>query len=217
MPSRRDEIVDHVIADIVQGARWAVVSWARRSWGRSTGAPVSRAVAGLGTPIELSRRRSEEPPLTARIRRRHTTAALSAVQAHRGTDGSNPALSSAESAANLTPARHGRDAASAEIVPTALNTNICIAGLRMETVHLIGDAARTRDRLLLAGVGLAAFSVAAPSGLDAGRDLGVRLAFWFAAAAGVGAGSTSVVDFRPKPRAFAMVERRSEYAGAVRR
>jgi hypothetical protein len=29
-------------------------------------------------------RRSEEPPLTARIRRRHTTATLSAVQAHRG-------------------------------------------------------------------------------------------------------------------------------------
>ena len=87
----------------------------------------------------------------------------------------------------------------------------------METVHLIGDAARTRDRLLLAGVGLAAVSVATPSDFDAGRDLGVRLAFGFAAAAGVGAGSTSVVDFRPKPRAFAMVERRSKYAGAVRR
>ena len=43
------------------------------------------------------RRRSEEPPLTARIRRRHTTAALSAVQAHRGTDGSNPFPSSRES------------------------------------------------------------------------------------------------------------------------
>ena len=33
-----------------------------------------------------------------------------------GTDGSNPALSSAESAANLTPGRHGGDAASEEIV-----------------------------------------------------------------------------------------------------
>ena len=46
------------------------------------------------------RRRCEEPPLTARIRRRHTTAALSAVQAHRGTDGSNPFPSSKESSAN---------------------------------------------------------------------------------------------------------------------
>jgi hypothetical protein len=43
-------------------------------------------------------RRSEEPPLTARIRRRHTTAALSAVQAHRGTDSSNPFPSTGESA-----------------------------------------------------------------------------------------------------------------------
>src|SRR6516162_2140447 len=33
-----------------------------------------------------------------------------------GTDGSNPALSSAESAANLTPGRHGGDATSEEIV-----------------------------------------------------------------------------------------------------
>src|SRR6516165_9446115 len=33
-----------------------------------------------------------------------------------GTDGSNPALSSAESAANLTPGRQGGDAASEEIV-----------------------------------------------------------------------------------------------------
>src|SRR6516162_6619551 len=33
-----------------------------------------------------------------------------------GTDGSNPALSSAESAANLTPGRHGGDAKSEEIV-----------------------------------------------------------------------------------------------------
>jgi len=42
-------------------------------------------------------RRSEVPPLTARIGRRHTTAALSAVQAHRGTEGSNPFPSSEES------------------------------------------------------------------------------------------------------------------------
>jgi alkylation response protein AidB-like acyl-CoA dehydrogenase len=41
---------------------------------------------------------AEEPPLTARIRRRPTTAALSAVQAHRGTEGSNPFPASGESA-----------------------------------------------------------------------------------------------------------------------
>ena len=46
-------------------------------------------------------RRSEEPPLTARIRRRPTMAALSAVRAHRGTEGSNPS-SGKESATNLT-------------------------------------------------------------------------------------------------------------------
>jgi predicted metal-binding membrane protein len=42
-------------------------------------------------------RRSEEWPLTARIRRRQTTAALSAVRAHRGTEGSNLFPSSGES------------------------------------------------------------------------------------------------------------------------
>src|SRR5215471_9644782 len=42
-------------------------------------------------------RRTEEPSLTVRIRRRHTTAALSAVQSHRGTEGSNPFPSSGES------------------------------------------------------------------------------------------------------------------------
>jgi len=35
-------------------------------------------------------RRSEEQALTARIRWRHTKVALSAVRAHRGTEGSNP-------------------------------------------------------------------------------------------------------------------------------
>jgi hypothetical protein len=56
---------------------------------RSTGAPVIRAVAGLGIPIELSgtvRGAATHRP----IRRLHTTAALSAVQARRGTEGSNP-------------------------------------------------------------------------------------------------------------------------------
>jgi hypothetical protein len=37
-------------------------------------------------------------PLTARIRRSHATAALSAVRAHRGTEGSNPFPSTEESA-----------------------------------------------------------------------------------------------------------------------
>ena len=45
-------------------------------------------------------RASGAPPLTARIRRRHTKVALSAVQAHRGTKGSNPFPSSGESVAN---------------------------------------------------------------------------------------------------------------------
>jgi hypothetical protein len=44
--------------------------------------------------------RSEEPPLTARIRQRHITTTLSAVRAHRGTEGSNPFPSSKESRAN---------------------------------------------------------------------------------------------------------------------
>jgi hypothetical protein len=35
-------------------ARYATVSWVHSSWGRSTGAPVIRAAAGLGEPIELS-------------------------------------------------------------------------------------------------------------------------------------------------------------------
>ena len=45
----------------------------------------------------VGKRRSEEPPLTVRIRRRHTTETLSAVLAHRGTDGSNPLSSSRQS------------------------------------------------------------------------------------------------------------------------
>jgi len=62
---------------------------------RSTGQPSSCRSRHTNRVV---RRRSAEPPLTARIRRRHTTAALSAVQAHRGTDGSNPFPSSRESA-----------------------------------------------------------------------------------------------------------------------
>jgi hypothetical protein len=62
---------------------------------------VIRAVAGLGEPIELSGG-VRAPPLTVRIRRRHTKVALSGVRAHRGTEGSNPSPSSKESATNLT-------------------------------------------------------------------------------------------------------------------
>jgi len=62
---------------------------------RRTGHPSSCRPRHTDRVVE---RRSEEPPLTARIRRRHTMAALSAVRAHRGTEGSNPLSSSAESA-----------------------------------------------------------------------------------------------------------------------
>ena len=65
-------------------------------------------------------------------------------------------------------------------------------------------------------VGLAAVSVATPSEFDAGRDLRVRLAF-----ASVKAGASDVaaraIGLRPSPSSLASVERRSEYAGAVRR
>jgi len=61
---------------------------------------VIRAVASLGEPIELSDG-VRGAPLTARIRRRHTTATLSAVRAHRGTEGSNPFPSREESSANF--------------------------------------------------------------------------------------------------------------------
>ena len=54
---------------------------------------VIRAVASLGEPIELSDG-VRGAPLTARIRRRHTKVALSAVRAHRGRKGSNQSSSS---------------------------------------------------------------------------------------------------------------------------
>ena len=72
-------------------------SWLRPSWGRSTGARSSEQFGDLGEPIDLSGG-SGAPPLTARIRRRHTKVALSAVRAHRGSKGSNPSPSSSESA-----------------------------------------------------------------------------------------------------------------------
>ena len=58
---------------------------------------VIRAVASLGEPIELSDG-VRGVPLTARIRRRHTKVALSAVRAHLGSQGSNQSSSSSESA-----------------------------------------------------------------------------------------------------------------------
>jgi len=58
-------------------------------------------------------RPSEESPLTARIRRLQTAAALSAVRAHRGTEGSNSFPSSGESAnhQSLRGCRHLADEA----------------------------------------------------------------------------------------------------------
>ena len=72
------------------------------------------------------RRRSEESsPLTARIRRRHTTAALSAVQAHRGTDGSNPFPSSEESMQNqlIGPRAAAADQPAGEVTPPLISAN----------------------------------------------------------------------------------------------
>jgi hypothetical protein len=62
---------------------------------RRTGHPSSCRPRRTDRVVE---RRSEEPPLTARIRRCHTTVTLSAVRAHRGTEISNPFPSSGESA-----------------------------------------------------------------------------------------------------------------------
>ena len=75
-------------------------SWLRLSWGRSTGARSSEQFGDLGEPIDLSGG-SGAAPLTARIRRRHTKVALSAVQAHRGSKGSNPFPSSTRNPAPL--------------------------------------------------------------------------------------------------------------------
>ena len=75
-------------------------------------------------------------------------------------------------------------------------------------------ATRARDRPLLADVTAAAAST---FDVDAGRDLPVRLAFGIPAAStaagetiGVCVGTAGVASLRPKPRAFAIVERCSE-------
>jgi hypothetical protein len=72
-----------------------------------------------------------------------------------------------------------------------------------------GDATRARDLIFLAGVGLAAVSVATPSDLDAGRDLRVRLAF-ASVKAGAGDVAARTIGLRPSPSSLASVERRSE-------
>jgi hypothetical protein len=66
-------------------------------------------------------------------------------------------------------------------------------------------------------VGVGAATSLAAFDFDAGGDLRVRVAFVFRAAStasndafDVFAGATGVASLRPKPRAFAMVERRSE-------
>ena len=56
--------------------------------GRSTGARSSEQLPASANRSSC-RAGSGSPPLTARIRRRHTKVALSAVQAHRGTEGSD--------------------------------------------------------------------------------------------------------------------------------
>jgi len=72
-------------------------------------------------------------------------------------------------------------------------------------------SARGRDRLLLAGVGPAAVSLAAPSDLD-GRDLPVVLIFEVPTtlcevdAVGVGGWATFATGLRPSPSSFAKAE-----------
>jgi hypothetical protein len=84
-----------------------------------------------------------------------------------------------------------------------------------------GEAARARDRLLAAVVSRA--TSLGTLDFDAGRDLRVRLAFGFSAwsakadVADVGGEATFATGLRPSPSCFAKIERRSEYAGAVKR
>ena len=75
---------------------------ARRRPARVYRRTVIRAVAGFGEPIELSggvRVTATHPPDQAA---RHTKVALSAVQAHRGTEGSDRSPSTRESKAFAT-------------------------------------------------------------------------------------------------------------------
>jgi hypothetical protein len=86
------------------------------------------------------RRRSEEPPRTVPIRGRHTTAALSPVQAHRGTEGSNPFPSSAEAGTNRRRRRQGQAHHAAP--PTLSNTQALTGGF-----PLIKSAASDPSRI----------------------------------------------------------------------
>jgi hypothetical protein len=88
---------------LAAGAEWIPQFRANRQqfvvsseFGRSTGARSSEQLpASANRPS--CRAGSGAPSLTARIRRRHTKIALSAVRARRGTEGSNPFPSSGES------------------------------------------------------------------------------------------------------------------------
>jgi hypothetical protein len=91
----------------------------------------------------------------------------------------------------------------------------CLPAKRIATL-------RARDRAL-AGVDLGSVPVAASLVFSAERGLLVRPALGFsvgsaeADAVGVVGGATFAKGLRPSPSSFAKVERRSEYAGAVRR
>ena len=69
------------------------------------------------------------------------------------------------------------------------------------------DAARARDRLVVAGGGAA--TSLATFDFDAGRDLRVRLAF-ASVRAGAGDVAARTIGLRPSPSSLASVERRSE-------
>ena len=77
-------------------------------FGRSTGARSSQQLPASANRSSC-RAGSGAPSLTARIRRRHTKVALSAVRAHRGTEGSNPFPSSGESVSHTDQAAAGRE------------------------------------------------------------------------------------------------------------
>jgi len=85
-----------------------------------------------------------------------------------------------------------------------------------------GEAAGERERLLLADGDAAAAAFTTSAGFDRDPRLRVGVASDFppaftdaAATAGFAAWSTSTLGLRPSPSFFAIIDRRSEYAGAV--
>jgi hypothetical protein len=86
------------------------------------------------------------------------------------------------------------------------------------------DFEAERDLDLRAGVGSATAALARSADFDAARDRLRAGVAWesLTTSTGVGGavsvttGSTAAFGLRPSPRAFANIERRSEYAGAVR-